>query len=146
MQTLEIKVVVQPVDGRNLADWFQSLDGNVVPQLVHPYRWRRDQGHASVDADYLPDFTIWGLYGAREKGRGDCYTVTVVVKRECRNIFVNVVVAMLLTSILGMFTFFMDSYSDQLATLVTALLAVVTIKLQLRDELPYSPTPSAIEW
>ena len=146
MQTLEIKVVVRPVNNRKLADWFQPLDGDVFPQLVHPYRWRRGQGHSSEDADYLPDFRIWGLFGARDKRRGDRYTVTVVVKRMWMNIFINFVVAMLLTSVLGMSTFFMEEYQDQMATLVTALLSVVTIKLQLRDELPYSPSPSAIEW
>ena len=146
IQMLDITVKVREVDGTNLTYWFQPLAGHVVPQLMHPYRWRRDQGHASLDAYKQPDFVVWGLCGAREKAVGDCYTVTVVVKRECLSVFKNIVIAMMITSLIGSFTFFMDAYTDQILTLVVALLAVVTFQQDLNGNvLPRSPELSAIE-
>ena len=146
MQELEIQVGVRPVDGRNLTDWFQPLDGNVFPQLVHPYRWRCDQGHASVNADNSPQFAIWGLYGARDKERADCYKVTMALKRESRSVFTNVILTTVVISLMASTTFFMEDFSDQINTLITALLAVGAFQSQLSDSvLPNSPSPFAIE-
>ena len=144
-QMLQIRVKIREIDGSNLAYWFQPVEERVVPQLVHPYRFRRDQGHACHNADKLHDMDIWGLYGAREKGMGDCYTVTVVVKRDWKPILLNVMVTMILSAALGSLTFFLETYAEQMVTLVVTLLTVTSFKLQNRDQLPHTPVPSALE-
>ena len=145
IQTLEFVVKVFNIDRDNLAPWFQKIDDPFAPQLLHPCRWRSAEGHATVNADYMPDFSIRGLHWTR--GTGSDYTVRVVVQRDYQSVCCNVVIAMNIIALLGLLAFFAgtDSYIDQLMTAITAVLVMVAFKIQMGESLPETPTPSDIE-
>ena len=145
IQTLELVVKVFAVDCTNLAPWFQKMDRALAPKLLHPCRWRSAEGHSTVRADFMPDFSIRGLHWTR--GTGSIYTVRVVVQRDYQSVCCNVVIAMNIISLMGLLAFFgeNDVYIDQLMTAITAMLVMVAFKIQMGESLPQTPTPSAIE-
>ncbi len=116
----------------------------------HPIRWRRKQGHTLCkNADWLAEFDIVGLNAYRDYvGPNQStarYTVSVAIARDPCNVVSNVVIAQLATSLIGSLSFFIDGFHDAVALVITALLTSVAFKLNLAEQLPNMPKPTAVE-